>query len=137
MVVTANYTGDKTVTVTFEGKTDSFTITVAQAKPTAWDADLTAKFQANLYGYVPPFFYSPDFGLGTLTWREDTEDKALWALGGTLAAQKEGEDSPLKPIGDLFIADGFVAPLELLSVSQRFQILFFVGDAFKLAVQKI
>lgn len=130
MVVTANYSdatqrvitegytvstvdfstaGDKTVTVTFEGKTDSFTITVAQAKPTAWDADLTAKFQANLYGYVPPFFYSPDFGLGTLTWREDTEDKALWALGGTLAAQKEGEDSPLKPIGDLFIADGFVA----------------------------
>ena len=130
MVVTANYSdatqkvitegytvstvdfstaGDKTVTVTFEGKTDSFTITVAQAKPTAWDADLTAKFQANLYGYVPPFFYSPDFGLGTLTWKEDTEDKALWALGGTLAAQKEGEDSPLKPIGDLFIADGFVA----------------------------
>lgn len=130
MVVTANYSdatqrvitegytvstvdfstaGDKTVTVTFEGKTDSFTITVAQAKPTAWDAALTAKFQANLYGYVPPFFYSPDFGLGTLNWREDTEDKALWALGGTLAAQKEGEDSPLKPIGDLFIADGFVA----------------------------
>ena len=130
MVVTANYSdatqrvitegytvstvdfstaGDKTVTVTFEGKTDSFTITVAQAKPTAWDADLTAKFQANLYGYVPPFFYSPDFGLGTLTWHEDTEDKALWATGGTLAAQKEGEDSPLKPIGDLFIADGFVA----------------------------
>ena len=130
MVVTANYSdatqrvitegytvstvdfstaGDKTVTVTFEGKTDSFTITVAQAKPTAWDADLTAKFQANLYGYVPPFFYSPDFGLGTLTWQEDTEDKALWATGGTLAAQKEGEDSPLKPIGDLFIADGFVA----------------------------
>jgi hypothetical protein len=130
MVVTANYSdatqrvitegytvstvdfstaGDKTVTVTFEGKTDSFTITVAQAKPTAWDAALTAKFQANLYGYVPPFFYSPDFGLGTLNWREDTEDKALWATGGTLAAQKEGEDSPLKPIGDLFIADGFVA----------------------------
>lgn len=130
MVVTANYSdatqrvitegytvstvdfstaGDKTVTVTFEGKTDSFTITVAQAKPTAWDAALTAKFQANLYGYVPPFFYSLDFGLGTLNWREDTEDKALWALGGTLAAQKEGEDSPLKPIGDLFIADGFVA----------------------------
>ena len=130
MVVTANYSdatqkvitegytvstvdfstaGDKTVTVTFEGKTDSFTITVAQAKPTAWDADLTAKFQANLYGYVPPFFYSPDFGLGTLNWTKDTEDKALWALGGTLAAQKEGEDSPLKPIGDLFIADGFVA----------------------------
>ncbi len=130
MVVTANYSdatqrvitegytvstvdfstaGDKTVTVTFEGKTDSFTITVAQAKPTAWDAALTAKFQANLYGYVPPFFYSPDFGLGTLNWREDTEDKALWALGGTLAAQKEGEDSLLKPIGDLFIADGFVA----------------------------
>ena len=130
MVVTANYSdatqrvitegytvstvdfstaGEKTVTVTFEGKTDSFTITVAQAKPTAWDADLTAKFQANLYGYVPPFFYSPDFGLGTLTWHEDTEDKALWATGGTLAAHKEGEDSPLKPIGDLFIADGFVA----------------------------
>lgn len=130
MVVTANYSnatqkvitegytvstvdfstaGDKTVTVTFEGKTDSFAITVAQAKPTAWDAALTAKFQANLYGYVPPFFYSPDFGLGTLEWHEDTQDKALYALGGTLAAQKAGEDSPLKPIGDLFIADGFVA----------------------------
>ncbi len=132
MVVTANYSdlttreitegytvsdvdfstaGDKTVTVTFEGKTDSFTITVVQAKPTAWDADLTAKFQANLYGYVPPFFYAPDFGLGTLTWREDAEDNALWALGGNLAAQQEGQDSPLKPIGDLFIADGFVASI--------------------------
>ena len=130
MVVTANYSdatqrvitegytvspvdfstaGDKTVTVTFEGKTDSFTITVAQAKPTAWDADLTAKFQADLYGYVPPFFYSPDFGLGTLEWHEDAEDKSLYAIGGNLAAQKEGEDSPLKPVADLFLADGFVA----------------------------
>ena len=130
MVVTANYSdatqrvitegytvspvdfstaGDKTVTVTFEGKTDSFTITVAQAKPTAWDAVLTAKFQANLYGYVPPFFYAPDFGLGTLSWNEDTEDKALYALGGNVAAQKADEESPLKPIGDLFLADGFVA----------------------------
>ena len=132
MVVTANYSdatqrvitegytvspvdfstaGDKTVTVTFEGKTDSFTITVAQAKPTAWDAGLTAKFQANLYGYVPPFFYSPDFGLGELTWRENAEDKALWALGGSVAAMQAGEDSPLKPVADLFIADGFVASI--------------------------
>lgn len=130
MVVTANYSdastkvitegytvspvdfstaGDKTVTVTFEGKTDSFVVTVAQAKPTAWDAELTAKFQANLYGYVPPFFYAPDFGLGTLTWNEDAEDNALWALGGNLAAQTADGESPLKPIGDLFLADGFVA----------------------------
>lgn len=132
MVVTANYSdatqrvitegytvspvdfstaGDKTVTVTFEGKSDSFVVTVAQAKPTAWDADLTAKFQANLYGYVPPFFYSPDFGLGTLSWNEDTKDKGLYAMGGNLAAQKEGEDSPLKPVADLFLADGFVASI--------------------------
>ena len=130
MVVTANYSdqtsqvvtegftvspvdfstpGDKPVTVTYEDKTDSFTVTVAQAKPTAWDADLTAKFQANLYGYVPPFFYAPDLGLGTLDWKEDAEDKAVWALGGTLAAQQEGEDSPLKPVADLFLVDGFVA----------------------------
>ena len=117
-VITEGYTvssvdfstaGEKTVTVTYEGKSDSFTITVTQAKPTAWDAALAAKFQANLYGYVPPFFYSPDFGLGELTWREDTEDKALWATGGNLAAAQAGEDSPLKPIADLFIADGFVA----------------------------
>lgn len=130
MVVTANYSdqtsetvtegytvssvdfssaGEKTVTVTYEGKTDSFQITVTQAKPTAWDADLTAKFQANLYGYVPPFFYSPDLGFGTLNWREDTEDKTVWATGGNVAAQKADEESPLKPVGDLFLADGFVA----------------------------
>ena len=130
MVVTANYSdattreitegytvspvdfstaGDQTVTVTFEGKTDSFQITVAQAKPTAWDADLTAKFQANLYGYVPPFFYSPDFGLGTLTWGVNEQNKVVYAEGGNVAAQEAGQDSPLKPIGDLFIADGFVA----------------------------
>ena len=130
MVVTANYSdattreitegytvspvdfstaGDKTVTVTFEGKTDSFQITVTQAKPTAWDADLTAKFQANLYGYVPPFFYSPDFGLGTLTWGVNEQNKVVYAEGGNVAAQEAGQDSPLKPIGDLFIADGFVA----------------------------
>ena len=132
MVVTANYSdatqrvitegytvspvdfstaGDKTVTVTFEGKTDSFTITVAQAKPTAWDADLTAKFQADLYGYVPPFFYSPDFGVGTLEWEENAESKTIYAVGGNVAAQVAGEDSPLKPIADLFLADGFVASI--------------------------
>ena len=45
-VITEGYTvssvdfstaGEKTVTVTYEGKSDSFTITVTQAKPTGFD----------------------------------------------------------------------------------------------------
>ena len=101
--------GEKTVTVTYQEKSDSFTITVTEEKPNAWTADLEAAFAAGLYGYVPPFFYGPDLGYGELEWYASKTGDEFYALGATLAAAGEGEDSPLKPVADIMLADGFVA----------------------------
>ena len=131
MVVTANYSdgssvavtegyevsdvdfstpGQKEVTVTYQGKTASFNISVVQYKPTAWEDALQANFATALYGYVPPFFYSNDLGYGDLTWRMSADNDEVYAIGSTsIPAATAGQDSPLKPVADLLIADGFVA----------------------------
>ena len=131
MVVTANYSdgssvavtegyevsdvdfstpGQKEVTVTYQGKTASFNISVVQYKPTAWEDALQANFATALYGYVPPFFYSNDLGYGDLTWRMSADNDVVYAIGSTsIPAATAGQDSPLKPVADLLIADGFVA----------------------------
>ncbi|MBO4703292.1 MAG: bacterial Ig-like domain-containing protein [Bacilli bacterium] len=101
--------GTKTVTVTYQGKTATFDITVA--KPTAWGDQLSAAFAQLLNGYVPPFFYGPDMGVGELSWSV-TKSGVIYAEGGNLDAAGEGEDSPLKPFADLLVADGFVATTE-------------------------
>ena len=77
-------TGTKTVTVTYEGKTDSFQITVIEAIQSLWPADVVSLFRANLYNYVLPYFDSVELGLGELTWKAN--DGAVYALGGDLAA---------------------------------------------------
>ena len=97
--------GSKDVTVTYEGKTATFQITVA--KPTDWADNVKSSFAANLDGYVPPFFYGPDMGVGTLSWTV-TKSGVIYAEGDELDAADPGEPSPLKPFADILIADGFV-----------------------------
>ena len=108
--------GPKTVTVTYEGKTATFTINVA--KPTAWSAEVIAACEENLHGYVPTFFYGPDLGLGDLVWQ--TQSGYVFAFGDALEAAGEGEDSPLKPVADILIADGFVAVAEPDPENQKY-----------------
>ena len=73
--------GTKTVTVTYEGKSDSFSINVELAKPTDWsDADY-ALFEQYLGGYEVPFFYGPDLGFGDLTWAYDSNTDTLAVTG--------------------------------------------------------
>ena len=131
MVVTANYSdgssaaitegyevsdvdfstpGTKEVTVTFQGKSASFNISVVQAKPTDWEDALKTKFSTALFGYIPPFFYSNDLGYGNVTWTLADDNDLVYGLGAdTVPAATEGQDSPLKPVADLLVADGFVA----------------------------
>ena len=100
--------GQKTVTVTYQGQTATFQINVAQAKPTAWDADAVALFAANVYGYNVPFFYGPDVGVGDFTWTQG-RNGAVYAEGGEVNAAAALDQNALKAVADLFIADGFVA----------------------------
>ena len=127
MVVTANYSdgssvaitdgftvsavdfstaGEKEVTVTFEGKTDSFTITVTAAVPTDWSAAEKAIMSENLYGYTVPFFSGSELGYGNLEWTS-SNGFAFVEGDANVAAAEAGQDSPLKPVADLLVADGW------------------------------
>ena len=99
-------TGDYTVTVSFGGKTDSFTVNVS--KPVDWSDGLKAKMTEILHGYVAPFFFGPDYNYGYLSWRYSTESAYVLATGdANIAEPEEGQDSPLKPIADLLVTNGF------------------------------
>ncbi len=77
--------GSKQVTVTYNGLTENFTITVAA--PTDWSAEVKALFEANIYGATVPFFYSYDLGLDDLQW-QDQDDQVI-AIGGQIAANDQ------------------------------------------------
>ena len=79
--------GSKQVTVTYQGLTDDFTITVAA--PTDWSADVKALFEANIYGATVPFFYSYDLGLGDLQWQ--AQGGQVVALGASITADATTE----------------------------------------------
>lgn len=121
-VVTEGYTignvdlttpGVKTVTVTYQGKTATFQITVEKYIPTAWDADLIAKFKAYLCDYELPFFYSGNYGFGELAWDENADYGILYAEGdATVPAAAADADSPLKPVADFLAEDGFTTNTE-------------------------
>ena len=132
MVVTANYSdgstqviaegytvsaidfsiaGTKVVTVTYQGKTDSFSINVTQAKPTDWTADDYALFDQYIGGYGVPFFYGPDLGLGDITWQY--KNSAFYAQGSaTINTTADENNNPLDPVKDLLVADGFTVDTE-------------------------
>ena len=110
--------GQKDVTVTYQGKSDSFQITVSQAKPTAWSDDVVALFAESIYAYDVPFFYGPDYNVGELTW--ESNEGTVTAEGDALPAQEEGAESPLKPIADIFIADGFVPSVQPDPTNNKF-----------------
>ena len=138
MVVTANYSdstskaiaagytvstpdftqlGSQDITVTYQGFTDKFTINVSEWVNHEWDEDLAAGFSLAFYGYVPPYFNTETLGLGATSindWRyaedEDEHPYEFFLLGTEeIAEPAPGAASPLKPIADLYIADGFVA----------------------------
>ena len=102
--------GEQAITVTYEGKSDSFNINVVQAKPTAWAADVRALFRRNIYNYAVPFFYAPDLGLGELEWAAN--NGTVYAEGGQVSKPAEGEEYAFMPVVDLFIADGFAITVE-------------------------
>ena len=103
--------GDYPVTVTFEDKTASFTVNVA--KPVDWSNGLKTIMGQILHGYVAPFFFGPDYNLGYLSWRYSTDRAFVVATGdANIAEPEEGQDSPLKPIVDLLIANGFKVTVE-------------------------
>ena len=119
-VVEAGYTfsevdfsavGPQTVTVTYEGLTATFEITISQAKPTDWTADEKALFESACYGFVPTFFYGPDYGLGELKWTL-ANNGTLYAEGGNLDAPAEGENFAFKPVAESLVNDGFVISSE-------------------------
>ena len=103
--------GPQTVTVTYEGLTATFEITISQAKPTDWTADEKALFESACYGFVPTFFYGPDYGLGELKWTL-ANNGTLYAEGGNLEAPAEGADFAFKPVAESLVNDGFVISSE-------------------------
>ena len=117
--ITAGYTvsepnfsqlGPQEVTVTYQGFTDKFTITVSEWVQTEWDSQMAAFFAANLCGYVPPYFDDEAMGYGELEWSYNSADNdAVFAEGNELAEPAENDPSPLKPLADIYIAAGFVA----------------------------
>lgn len=87
--------GPQEVTVTYQGFTDKFTITVSEWVQTEWDSQMADVFSSTFYGYVPPYFDSVEMGFGSLTWyitgdsQEDND--GFYAMGDDIAAPEAGQ----------------------------------------------
>ena len=104
-----NVTGKNDVEISFEGKTTSFEITVAN--PIAWGDDVKALFAENIYGYDVPFFYGPAYGVGELDW--DAQSGTVYAFGGIVNLADEPVATAFAQIAQLFKDDGFTATKEI------------------------
>ena len=81
--------GTKPITVTYNGLTANFSVTVAA--PTDWSDEVKALFTANVYGASIPFFYSYDLGLGDLEW--SAANGKIVATGGAVTCDDQGTSS--------------------------------------------
>lgn len=143
MVVTANYSdgssqtitegfeigdvdfsseGEKDVTVTYQGKSDSFKINVTFVKPTAWTAAQAKMFSDNLHGYVLPFFYGPDQNVGELEWKVSASDKVVYAIGGELE-EPTSIAFPFRTVYTILKNAGFVAIQQASKTENPFYIM--------------
>ena len=109
--------GQKDVTVTYQGKSDSFQITVS--KPTAWSDDVIAEMTEQLSGYVVPFFYGPDLGTGLLDWDSDTY--VVFAYGDEVDATAAADQNALAKVAALLVEDGFQVMSEPNAEQQNYE----------------
>lgn len=96
--------GQKDVTVTYQGKSDSFQINVSVPAPTNWSDEDLALMAQYLSGYTVPFFSDAEMGSGEMEWVNEGETYLVCGYGDETDVSLA--DGPAAKVAALFVESG-------------------------------